>query len=90
MGLSTVTVSVKEFEDLIENKKKLQKIREVVEDNKKYNIIPATAKMLALSATGKWKEAHDVADEADELNLKTLTKICEILIEKGGAGNEKI
>ena len=89
MGVSTVTVSVKEFEDLIENKKKIQKIREVVKDNEKNNIIPATAKMLVLYSLGDYKEAIIVAKKADKLNLETLENIA-IILEKEGVGNEKI
>lgn len=82
MGLSTVTVSVKEFEDLIEKKKKIEEITKVVKDNEKYNITPATAKMLTLTALEKWDEACKVADKADALNLETLKKIAIILDKK--------
>jgi hypothetical protein len=33
MGVSTVTISIEEFEDLIESKKKLDAIKRVVDEN---------------------------------------------------------
>lgn len=90
MGISTVTISIEEFEDLIENKKKVEEIKKTVDKNDTKNILPATLKMVVLFELGKIKEAEEVAHEADSKNLDTLQKINEILNKKGGAGNEKI
>lgn len=95
MGVSTVTISIEEFEDLIESKKKLVAIKKVVDDNDTKNILPATLKMVALTELGKWEEARSLADEADSKNLDTLQKINKIInIDKviklkGGADNEE-
>jgi phosphotransferase system IIA component len=94
MGVSTVTISIEEFEDLIESKKKLVAIKKVVDENYNKNILPATITMIILTESEEWEEAKKVADEADAKNLETLTKINKIInIDKvinmkGGAGNE--
>jgi len=89
MGLGTVTISVKQFDDLIESKKKLDAIKRVVDENENKNILPATITMITLSESEEWEEARKVADEADAKNLETLSKISKILNRKGGTDNEK-
>ena len=88
MGVSTVTISIEEFEDLIESKKKLEEIKKVLDDNGNKNIIPAIITMIILTESEEWEEAKEVADEAHRKNLETLSEINKIINRKGGADNE--
>lgn len=82
MGVSTVTISIEEFEDLIENKKKVVAINAVMDNNEKFNILPASIKMMTLMSLGKYKEAKAIADKSDGYNIETLRVISKILNEK--------
>lgn len=78
MGLSTVTISIEEFEELIENKKKIEAIKEVMLKNKK-DLHNASKAMICSMIQTKFKEAEEIRENQDSKNIDCLIAIDEIV-----------
>ena len=82
MGVSTVTISIEEFEDLILNKKKTEKIQEIMDNNCKNNLAPANVAMITASILGDNEKAKEIMRDADRVNVDVLITIDKTLREK--------
>lgn len=78
MGVSTVTISIEEFEDLIENKKKIEAIKEVMLKNKK-DLHNASKAMICSMIQGNFKEAEEIRENQDNKNINCLIEIDKIV-----------
>lgn len=82
MGVSTVTISIEEFENLILNKKKVEKIDKIMDNNVKNNIKPANVAMITATILGDIKQAKEIGREADRKNYVVLLEIEKTLEAK--------
>lgn len=78
MGVSTVTISIEEFEDLISSKRKLKRIRQLKDWNTE--TIRETNKLAKESIIcGDMKALEALVTEQDKKNLIYMAKIMEVL-----------
>lgn len=81
MGLTTVTISIEEFEDLISSKRKLKRITELT--NRNNETIRETNKLAKESIIlGDMKAVNALVTEQDKKNLIYMAKIMEVLESK--------
>lgn len=78
MGVSTVTISIEEFEDLIKCKRKFEKIKELKNSN--VSTIRETNRLAKKSIIdGDMETVEKLVLEQDKKNLIYMTKIVEVL-----------
>lgn len=78
MEVSTVTISIEEFEDLIKCKRKLEKIKELKDSN--ISTIRETNRLAKKSVIdGDMETVEKLCLEQDKKNLIYMAKIVEVL-----------
>lgn len=85
---STVTISIEEFEDLIENKKKVEEIKKVMKEHSK-SLFYINIELFNVVFTGYDKKAKELIENGDTKNIKTLIKINDILEAKNESRDKR-